>query len=288
MYGLTLVPAAYAGGNVTCTGTIGTVVPAGTVLRLDAVTSYVTTTSETLVLDVITGAGAATLPVLAALAGALANIPATTALTFESPITGVNASAVVATGGLIGGEDEEDIEVFRARYLLRLREPPEGGADQDYEEWTLAAGVGATRAWVFPNELGLGTVVVRFVEDNNLSSIFPSGGDVATVQAALDAQRPVTAAVTAIAPTNLATAFTLHIVPDTTDTRAAVLAELADLFAREGAPGDGVAQGTILLSHINTAIGNAAGVTDYTLTVPSANVVPALGQLPTVGTPTWV
>jgi uncharacterized phage protein gp47/JayE len=35
-------------------------------------------------------------------------------------------------------------------------------------------------------------------------------------------------------------------------------------------------------------IGIAEGVTDYTVTVPSANVVPGAGQLPTVGTITWL
>ena len=63
--------------------------------------------------------------------------------------------------------------------------------------------------------------------------------------------------------------------------------ELVDLFARVAQPGDGVALGTVLLSQIDTAIGVAAGVTDFTLTVPSANIVPALGQLPTLGAITF-
>lgn len=281
LYGISPVAATFATGNVTATGTNGTNIPLGTILRLDAVTSYRVTTGQTI------ASGTATLPVIAVLAGATANIPAGTLLTFETPIAGVNSTATVATGGITGGNDQEGIEEVRDRLLLRLREPPEGGADQDYEAWALAV-AGVTRAWVYPSENGLGTVVVRFVRDNDSGSIFPDAGEVTAVQTALDVERPITAAVTAAAPTQLSVAFTIHIVPDSTDTRAAVTAELVDLMTRIAEPGDGIARGTILLSQIRTAIGTAEGITDYSMTVPSADVVPTLGQLATVGTITWV
>lgn len=279
MYGITPVPATFATGNVTATGSNGSSIPAGTILRLDAATSYRVTTGQ-----VIAG-GTATLPVTAVLAGDAANVPAGTTLTFESPIAGVDSSATVASGGIAGGVDEEGTEELRDRYLLRLREPPEGGADQDYIAWALAV-AGVTRAWVYANELGLGTVVVRFVRDGE-SPIFPDAGEVTAMQTALDAERPITAEVTAAAPTELAVAFTIEVVPDNADTRAAIAVELADLLQRVAEPGDGAGRGTILLSQIRTAIGVAEGVTDYTLTVPSADVVPGVGQLPTVGVITW-
>lgn len=285
LYGIFPVPAAYAAGNIIATGTVGATVPTGAILRLDSGTSYRVTVGAAL--TGIAPSGSATLAVVSVLAGDEGNVPATTELKFESAIAGVDSIAVVDTGGIIGGADEEGTEEVRARYLLRLREPPTGGSDQDYEAWALAVS-GVTRAWVYRNELGLGTVVVRFVLDGDPVSIFPDAGDVAAVQAKLEAERPTTAEVTAVAPTNLAVAFTLHIVPDNVDTRAAVAAELADLFKREAAPGNGAGQGTVLLSQIRTAIGTAAGVTDYALTVPAANVVPAVGELATVGVITWV
>lgn len=281
-YGIVPVPAAFATGNVTATGAPdGTPIPINTILRLDAATSYRVTTGQ------VIAAGTATLPVVAVLAGVAANIPAGTSLTFESPIAGITSIATVAVGDIADGVDQEGLEELRARYLLRLREPPEGGADQDYEAWALAV-PGVTRAWVYPLENGLGTVVVRFVEDGNLVSIFPDVGAVAAVQAAEDAQRPITSAVTAVAPTNLAVAFTIHVVPDNADTRTAIAAELADLLTRVAEPGDGVARGKVLLSAIRTAVGTAEGVTDYLVSVPAADVVPGLGQLPTVGAITWV
>jgi uncharacterized phage protein gp47/JayE len=280
MYDITPVPATFAVGNVTATGTNGSVILIDTILRLDDTTSYRVTTGQTI------AGGTATLPVVAVLAGVAGNVPEGTVLTFESPIAGVDASATVAVDGIDGGEDEEGTEEVRDRYLLRLREPPEGGADQDYEAWALAV-PGVTRAWVYPTELGLGTVVVRFVMDGE-TPIFPDPTAVAAVQAAEEAQRPITAEVTAIAPVDLPVAFTIHVVPDNADTRAAVAAELADLLRRVGEPGDGAGRGAVLLSQARTAIGIADGVTDYAMTVPAADVVPAIGELPTLGVITWV
>lgn len=281
LYGIVPTPAAFATGDVTATGTNGSTILAGEILRLDAVTSYRVVTGQTI------ASGTATLPVIAVLAGTAGNLVEGASLSFESPIPGVTSTATVATGGITGGVEEEGTEEVRDRYLLRLREPPQGGADQDYEAVALAV-PGVTRAWVFPVELGLGTVVVRFVlDDPDRASIFPDVGEVADVQDAEEAERPITAVVTAVAPTDLPVAFTIHLVPDTADTRVAVAAELGDLFTRVAEPGDGAGRGTVLLSQIRTAIGVAEDVTDYTLTVPPADVVPAIGELPTVGTITW-
>ena len=284
LYGIKPAAATFATGNIIATGTNGTSILAETIWRLDEATAFRVTTGQ------VIASGTATLPIAAVLAGAAGNIPVTTSLTLESPIPGVNSIATVATGGITGGDDGDDgdagTERIRTRLELRLQEPPEGGADQDYIAWALAV-AGVTRAWTFPNENGRGTVVVRFVRDND-TSIFPDAGEVAAVQASLDANRPITAIATAVAPTQLSVAFTIHLVPDNADTRAAATAQLADVFVRLAEPGDGAGRGTVPLSQLRTGVGLADGVTDFTLSVPSSDVVPATGQLPTVGTITWV
>ena len=279
LYGITPNPATFATGNVTATGTEGSAILASTIIRLDAVTSYLVTTGQTIV------NGTATLPITAVLAGAAANVPSGTTLTFESPVPGVSSTVTVAAD-ITNGFDQEGTDALLARFLLRLREPPQGGADQDYEAWALAVPA-VTRAWVFPKENGLGTVVVRFVTNTNAPN-FPDEAAVPSVQAALDAQRPITASVTALAPIPVAVAFTIHVVPDTADTRAAVTAELVDLIGRVAEPGDGLGRGTVLLSQIRTAIGTADGVTDYAITSPTVDVVPFLGGLPVMGPISWV
>src|SRR5262249_49617344 len=126
MYGITPTPATFAAGNVTATGTNGSVIPINSVLQLEGLT-YHATASATI------ASGTATVPIQADVAGAASNTAAGVTMAFQAPISGVNATVTVAgPNGITGGEDEESIEEVRDRLLLRLREPPEGGANQDY------------------------------------------------------------------------------------------------------------------------------------------------------------
>ncbi|HEU4708293.1 MAG TPA: baseplate J/gp47 family protein, partial [Methylophilaceae bacterium] len=209
------------------------------------------------------------------------NEDAGSTLSLSSPITGLNSDATVGVDGLSGGTDQEDDASLRARLISRIQQPPHGGAKFDYETWAKEV-AGVTRAWVYPNELGLGTVVVRFVRDDD-ASIIPDAGEVTTVQDYIDARRPVTADVTVVAPTAVPLDFTIELTPNTSTVKAAVQAELEDLLKREAEPG-----GTILLSHIREAISIAAGEENYTMSSPSADVTHSTGEIATMGTITWV
>lgn len=279
MYGLAKTPATFASGTLTATGVDTTVIPEDTIYVRDDGATYLVTADATI------SGGTATVSVLAEAAGAAGNMPAGDTLTLQTPIADVDSEATVDAGGIDGGNDQETTEELRTRLLLRLREPPQGGNEQDYEAWALAV-AGVTRVWVYEGEDGLGTVTVRFVRDNDVS-IFPDAGEVTEVQTALDAQRPITADVTAAAPTQLDVDVTLSITPDTSAIRAAVEASLEDLIDRDAEPGDGAGRGTIYLSRLQGAVSIAEGVTDFSITVPAADVVPALGALPVIGTVTF-
>lgn len=267
-------PAAAAVGDVDFSGTNGVVIPAGTSLvRADAA-EFVTTAEGTI------AGGVAAVAVAAVVAGAAGNSFAGITLTLTTPIAGITSTATVAADGLYGGTDTESDSALRARVLARIKEPPHGGAAFDYETWALEV-PGVTRAWVYPLELGPGTVTVRFVRDDD-ASIIPDAGEVDTVQAYIDALRPVTAQVTVVAPVAVPLDFTIALTPATASVKAAVEAELTDLIRREAEPG-----GTILRSHIREAISIATGETDHTLTVPAADVTHTTGQMATMGTITW-
>lgn len=273
IWGVARIPAAAATGSVTFTGTIGVVVPAGTALaRTDGV-QYLTTTEVTL------AAGTATADVVAAVAGTAGNLSGG-ALSLVTPISGVDASAQVTVAALTSGADIETDDDLRARLLARIQSPPHGGAQHDYIAWALEV-PGVTRAWVYPAELGLGTVTVRFVREDD-ASLIPDAGEVATVQAHIDSLRPVTAVVTVAAPVAVPLNFTIDLTPDTAAIRAAIEAELRDLLRREAEPG-----ATILLSHIREAISLATGENDHILTAPAANVTHTAGQIATFGVITW-
>lgn len=273
IWGVTRNPAAVATGTVTFTVASGSVIPSGTLLQaLDGV-QYETTA------DAVVAAPSATAPVEAIEPAAAGNRVAGQSLSLVSPVLGVQSTAVA--GELSGGADIETDDALRARLLARIQQPPHGGADYDYVAWALEV-PGVTRAWCYPQELGVGTVTVRFVRDND-ASLIPDAGEVAAVQAYIAARRPVTAQVTVVAPVAVPVAFTIAgLTPATAAVKAAVQAELADLLLREAVPG-----GTILLSHIRAAISAATDENDYVLTAPAANVTTTTGQISTMGAITW-
>lgn len=273
VWGVTRKAAAAATGTVTFTVTTGAVIGAGAVLVAFDGVEYQTSAGGT-------AAGATLdLPVVAITPGASGNRATGQTLTLVSPISGVQPAAVA--GALTGGADLETDDALRARLLARIQEPPHGGAEHDYIAWALEV-AGVTRAWVYPGEGGDGTVTVRFVRDDD-ASLIPDAAEVAAVQAYLDERRPVTAALTVAAPTALSVNFTIDVTPDTTEIRAAVQAELEDLIRRDAEPG-----GTLRVSRLREAVSVAAGESYHSMTVPSADVVAGTGQIPVVGTITWL
>ena len=274
IWGVLRVPAAFAAGPVTVTGSVGALVPAATVVQRSDGAEF-TVTADTVL------AGAATdVPVAALVAGAAGNANAGTKMTFVQPVAGVNGSAVVGAAGLTQGADAESDDALRARVLMRIQQPPMGGSASDYVAWALQV-PGVTRAWVYPLENGPGTVRVRFVRDNDASMI-PDTTEVAAVQAYINERRPVTANVTVSAPVAVPLAMSITLTPNTLAVRNAVQAELADVIRREGQPG-----GTLLLSHLREAISVAAGETNHVLTAPTTDVGHSAGQIPVLGTITW-
>lgn len=273
LWGKPRLPAAASTGTVQFTGINGAPVPLGTVVQRPDGVQYITTAAGVIAL------GVANVPVAALAAGQLGNAVIAASLTLITPVNNVNAVASAFTA-LAGGADVEAIEPWRARILARIRKPPQGGADFDYVAWALEV-PGVTRAWVYPGEQGPGTVVLRFVRDDDATQI-PDAGEVAAVQSYIDALRPVTATTYVVAPVATLQNFSMTLLPDTPAIRAAVTAELTELYRREAKPG-----GTMLISHQREAISSAAGEADHVLVTPSANQVYTVGQMPTLGNITW-
>ena len=263
-----------ATGPVTLTGVNGVTVHAGTILvRADGVRYAVSA-------DATISAGTATANVVSEDGGAAGAMDTGQSLTFLSPVAGVQAVALVASPGLIGGADEESIANLYARVAAQMRDKPAGGKRADYIRWAKEI-AGVTRAWVYPNWAGLGTVKLLFVIDGR-DDIIPDAGEIALVDAHIAEERPVTADVTVAAPVADPLDFAITLTPDTTAVRAAVAAELRDLIAREAEPG-----GTLLISHIREAVSIATGETDHVLSSPTANQTAAAGHIFVLGDITW-
>lgn len=274
IWGVPRKAAAAATGSVTFAVQAGAVIASGTLLQALDGAQYQTTADATVV------GTSATAPLAAVVAAAAGNRTTGQSLSLVSPVVGVQSTATA--GALVGGADVETDDSLRTRLLARIQQPPQGGAATDYTTWALEA-AGVTRAWVYPAELGQGTLTVRFVRDND-ATLIPDAGEVAAVQAYIDARRPVTAQVSVLAPAAVPLNFSISgLVPATTTVQAAVVAELQDLLLREATPG-----GTILLSHLRAAISAAAGETDYVLVSPAANVTNTTGNMSTMGMISWL
>lgn len=275
IYKITRKGAAAAAGNVTFSGTSGLTVPAGLLLQNgDGSAQYATQSSGVLV------SGAVTLPVIATTPGTVGNAVVGDALTILVAVAGVLPTAAVAAGDLTGGLDQESDDLLRGRALLRIRQPPQGGDANDYVEWAEEV-PGVTRAWALPRNRGAGTCDVTFAMDGR-SNIIPLPGDVATVQAAIDAKRPVTADVTVFAPTARPIPVTLtNLSPTDPTTRAEIRASLAAFF-RTTAPNS-----IVYLEAVSNAINVAGGITAFDLLAPAADVPASPGQIATLGTVTF-
>lgn len=280
IWGVERLQAIAAQGNVEFTGTNGTLIPAGTQLQRSDLAIFTTDEAVTI------SGGVAVVGVTADEAGDYSNTSQDSVLTFVSPITNVNTEAVVETGGLIGGINIEDDDSYLERILLKIQQPPQGGAAADYEIWAKLVN-GVTRVWVYPLADGPGTVTVLFMMDDAYADGIPEADDIENVQDMIDELKPVTAVVTVDAPTPVELDFEIELTLNPgyveADVQDAVEESLKDLIRRDSEPG-----GTINLSRITEAINLTEGVYSSVLADPTADVTVDDDEISVMGDITWV
>jgi len=275
IWGVQRKMASFAQGSVVLDGINGSVIPAGTLLQNTLGLQFSTNAEVIIIL------GTATIQVTAMKAGTSSNVLAGASLALVSPVNGVNSTATVGPEGITNGTDIESDADYRKRIISHIQEAPHGGSSLDYEAWALEV-PGVTRVWVYPQELGVGTVTIRCVTDG-AASIIPDAAKIAEVQTHIDTVRPVTAVVTVVPPIAKPLDFQIQLTPNTTVVQDAVKAEISDLLRREATPG-----GTILISHIQEAISLAAGETNHVLVVPNTDVGHNTGEIAVMGMITWL
>lgn len=274
-YGITRTAATAAAWSFTFTGTPSTSIPAGTVVtRVDG------WRFETDSIATVGGGGTVAVAVTALDTGADGNSSGDVEL--ASPIAGI--TAVAMTSLTTSGADEETIAELRARVLARKRTPPQGGAEADYVAWASEVS-GVAKVWIVQPYAG--AVSVYFVVDGTGSDIIPGSGEVAAVQASIESvdsaglstRRPVTAAATAVAPTEVSTNVTISGVTASFETAVEAALEAVFLeYAGESIP----------WSAFWAAVAGAAPGDDFDITAPAASVTITSGQCATLGTLSFV
>lgn len=279
--------AALSHGQASFTATVdGTVIPAGTQLQSgvnlpsDYASPNTVVAFETLA-DIVASAVAPVVGDIRALdAGSFGNLPADTMLTMATPIAGVDQTATVVS--LTGGTDDETNEELRARILRRIRQPPMGGAAYDYEAWALAV-PGVTRAWAAPNEMGVGTVTVRFLMDDLRADNdgWPEPEDIVAVADYIDQKRPVAVKdCYVVAPIKQFIDITIdQLVPDTEEVHAEIEQSLRDMLFAKAAPGQ-----TIFASWVSYAIMSAPSVVSFKLVTTDDYLMMSAGHMAVLGT----
>lgn len=264
--------AAYATGSVTFTGIDGSVIPSGSIVISNANTQYRTTA------EYVIASGTATASVKSVLPGISQNLPAGTVLATNTAITGVDSVVTVVL--IAGGTDTESDALFRGRLLERIAQPPQGGAELDYIAWAKEV-AGVTRAWCYPEELGIGEVTVRFMRDDDVGADgIPTAGDVTAVYNHINPLRPVTATLTVVAPVASPLNITINgLYPNTAETRAAAEAEIINMIRTKAEPG-----GTIHISWIWEAVSLASGTNYHKITSPTNDTAYASGLICIPGT----
>lgn len=261
--------AEFASGSLSVTAAAGAVVVAGTVFQRQDGIQY------RALIDTASPGGVFPVSVIALVAGEMGNVEAGAAVYLLSPVAGVQSAAVVTTS-IKSGSDVETDERLLARLLARIQAPPQGGAEDDYKQWALQV-PGVTRVWVYPLQMGPGTVTVLFVCDDSVE-VIPGPAKIVEVQAQLNKESPVTAEVFVAAPAPDSLDLTIALSPNTPAVRQAVTAELTDLLMRDSAPGV-----TILISRLREAVSLAAGESDNRIITPIADVTHATGHMARLG-----
>lgn len=214
-HGLARKEATKATGQVTITGSSGTVVPAGSLLATGAGVQF-----ETLAEVTIGETGSITTDVRAVEAGTRGNVPAATITVIPVSIAGV--TAVTNMSSTTGGTDQETDAALLERLLEKVRTPATSGNVAHYLQWAKEVpGVGDAK--VFPLWNGNGTVKVVIIDNNKQ----PAGAEiVANVAAYIEEVRPIGATVTV----ESATALDIDVIATLTLTPETVLADVKTAF----------------------------------------------------------
>lgn len=127
--------------------------------------------------------------------GAQTRLDAGQVLTFQTPIVGLEEQAVLVLDLDEDGADQERDGDYRARLLARFASPPLGGADTDYEQWSLESAASIASAYVLAGRAGLGTVDVVALHTGTGTARFLTPTERSTLQAYLAARAPAGATV---------------------------------------------------------------------------------------------
>ncbi len=171
VFGVTPRPASAASGFVACK-----VLPPAASLLVTA--GYACTSARGIQYAVTADTTVATgglAPMLATTAGKRTDLAAGAIVTWNSAAIGfLDQKAIVAAGGLDGGQEADDVEVVRQRLLRKLGFPSVGGNWSQVAEWAASASAAIRFVAVYPTMRGPGSYDVAIVGDDAAPVLNPT------------------------------------------------------------------------------------------------------------------
>ncbi len=280
LYGVGRLSSTAAAGFALATGTIGTHLLAGAQLRGPNGLDY------TVQAAAILGADATPVSVRCVEVGRAGNLAAGQALTLVDPLPGCFGAPIIAAPGLTGGEDEEDVDDWRARVADEWRtvvsRGSRSGKPEDYRFWARSAHPSVTTALVQPHALGVGTVLVRPI-CNALPDRQPTQAVLDAVAAYLYSTAPATADWKLAAPMVRYVNVSIQLPPaiDSGALRSDISAAIKAAIATKASE-----TSVLLRAEIDAAVGQV--VDQYTLLVPAGNTAVEAGEVLVLGVLEWV
>lgn len=260
-------------GFVTVISTAGQVINAGDFISRSDGLRYEFDTSSTTT-------GNNILPITAEFAGSKYNGVGglSMSLALSNPLI---TSIIVTNNALTGGSDTESTENFRKRVLENIRSLRINGTRESVTNLIKNSKNGVTRVFFdYPNSINY---QVYFTMDDTYPDGLPLAGDIADVQAIIDdveiGLHPI-----AIAPTLQSIDINVNIsVAFTEAQKTAVILELEDYLTLESTLSTSTKPFFVSKEGLDQCLARGLGTTSFTMTSPTANVLIAVGKLPTLG-----
>jgi uncharacterized phage protein gp47/JayE len=267
--------ATYAQGDVRFEGSIGFVVPVGTILMGGSGVEYQTT------VEAMIGSGGFGMGHAVALtAGKAGNLPDGTVVSPRDSQVLFGVDVATCYGDMTGGVEQETDDQLRERILFRIQNPPMGGSQADYVRWATAV-PGVTRAWASA-ELGPGTMTVRFLMDDLYPPPpgMPTDNDIIAVYDYVNSKRPVTVKdCFVLAPIPFYYDIEIRsLTKDDASVRARIEQSIRDMEFKRSKPGQ-----TWYRSWVDEAISQAVGEETHEL-IYETQEMPNPASMPVLGT----
>ena len=292
--GMTRRAATAANGEITITGAVNSVIPAGSMFSTAAVNNEPSVDYKTLETVTISESGSVTVAVECAQTGIKGNTTENTIVLVSSRLTGI--TAVTNEAPLTGGTEEESEESLIERIMEYDKSQGESyvGSASDYKRWAMSvAGVGS--ATIIPAQDGSGLVTIVITDANgdpateqlcvSVYNYIMRPDDpyerLAPVNAILKVEPPATMQISIKATVELADGATLEAV------KAAYMAQLA-LYLPVA-----LDEGEIKYTRVAAALAAVEGANDYsglqiglktgeTVVYGTSNIAITTNQLPTI------